>query len=197
MKLDEGQSAKSAPADDIEIRVAARLREARLARGLTLEQLAETSGVSRAMISRIELGHSSPTAGLLGRLCGGLGLAVSDLFREVETAPSPLARASEQPVWIDPATGYRRRSMTPPGSRIDIVHVSLPAGARVDYPATAYAAGERQIVVLKGELEFGNGDAVFRLQRGDCLRIPQRAASWYANPGAHNVEYLVVYDGAA
>ena len=49
-----------------------RLKAARQRHGLTLDALAERSGVSRAMISRVERGESSPTAALLVRL--GLSL---------------------------------------------------------------------------------------------------------------------------
>ena len=48
------------------------------------------------MISRVERRESSPTAAVLGRLCGGLGITLSSLFASVEPAASPLARASRQ-----------------------------------------------------------------------------------------------------
>src|SRR5436189_134393 len=50
-----------------------RVRGLRAARSLSLDDLAEKSGVSRAMLSRIERGESSPTAQLLNRVCAGLG----------------------------------------------------------------------------------------------------------------------------
>ena len=64
------------------MRLGRRLKATRLMRGLTLEQLAERSGVSRAMISRVERGESSPTAALLDRLCAGLGIVLSALFHD-------------------------------------------------------------------------------------------------------------------
>ena len=56
--------------DTLETKLAERLAAARAARGQTLDELAEASGVSRAMISRIERGESSPTAMVLGRQIG-------------------------------------------------------------------------------------------------------------------------------
>jgi len=180
--------------EGIDERLARRLREARAMRGQTLEQLAERSGVSRAMISRIERAESSPTAALLGRLCAGLDITISSLFVDLEAPPSPLIRRADQPVWRDPETGYVRRNVAPPGagSMQEIVHVRLPAGKRVDYPAAAYAESEHHILLLDGALEFGNGAEVYRLEPGDCLRVATAAPSWYRNPGQRAAEYLVL-----
>jgi transcriptional regulator with XRE-family HTH domain len=181
--------------DTPETRLAQRLAAARAARGLTLDELAAASGVSRAMISRIERAESSPTATVLGRLAGGLGVTLSSLFAEVEGRPAdPVARADRQPVWQDPETGYIRRNVTPPatGSPLDAVRVELPAGARVAYPASTYAQRDHHILVLSGRLRFGNGARVFDLGAGDCLWLPEVADSFYFNPGPGPAEYLVL-----
>jgi transcriptional regulator with XRE-family HTH domain len=180
--------------ETLDTRLAERLALARAARGQTLEELAQASGVSRAMISKIERGESSPTAMVLGRLAGGLGVTLSSLFAEVEGAVEPLARRDRQPSWRDPETGYLRRDVAPPGtgSPQDIVRVELPAGARVAYPAATYALRDHHILVLSGRLRFGNGTRVFDLEAGDCLWLPEVADSWYFNPGPAPAEYLVL-----
>jgi transcriptional regulator with XRE-family HTH domain len=65
---------------DFNQRVAARVRELRDQRGLSIESLAHRSGVSRAMISRIERAESSPTAVVLNKLSIGLGVLLPTLF---------------------------------------------------------------------------------------------------------------------
>ena len=60
--------------DPLESAIGERLRQLRIARNQTLDDLAGASGVSRAMISRIERGEASPTAQLLSRLCAALDL---------------------------------------------------------------------------------------------------------------------------
>lgn len=108
-------SAKAKPRiEAMDAKLAERLAAARAARGQTLDELAEASGVSRAMISKIERGESSPTAMVLGRLAAGLDVSLSSLFAEVEGPVEPLARADRQPVWRDPETGYIRRNVAPP-----------------------------------------------------------------------------------
>src|ERR1700686_4825074 len=105
----------------IEAHLASKLRAERESRGWTLADLAARSGVSRAMVSKIERGEASPTAALLGRLSAALGLTLSQLFAqsdELAGGDKPVAgkisRAADQPAWRDPETGFFRRSLTPP-----------------------------------------------------------------------------------
>src|SRR3954468_318807 len=109
--------------DDVDLAISARVKTLRNGAGLTLEELANRSGVSRAMISRIERAEASPTAALLARLSEALGLSLSAFFADDEPRSSPLSRRAEQKLWRDPHTGYLRRSVSPPGtpSRVDIV----------------------------------------------------------------------------
>ena len=188
-------SAKAKPRiEAMDAKLAERLAAARAARGQTLDELAEASGVSRAMISRIERGESSPTAMVLGRLAAGLDVSLSSLFAEVEGPVEPLAKVERQPVWRDPETGYIRRNVAPPGtgSSQEVVRVELPPGARVAYTAASYAQRDHHILLLSGRLRFGNGARVFDLEAGDCLWLPEVADSWYFNPGPGPAEYLVM-----
>ena len=54
----------------IDRRIAQRLRALRTERGWSLDELAQRSAVSRATLSRLENGEVSPTANVLGKLCG-------------------------------------------------------------------------------------------------------------------------------
>ncbi|MCO1917845.1 helix-turn-helix domain-containing protein [Pseudomonas aeruginosa] len=93
---------------DIDELIARRLAALRKERELTLAQLAERCAVSKAMISRIERNQSSPTASVLGRLAGGLGVALSELLGDAQAPAEPLCRRAQQEVWEDPARGGRR-----------------------------------------------------------------------------------------
>src|SRR5437764_12874143 len=97
--------------DEINARIAARVRGERAARRWSLDELAERAGVSKAMISRIERAEVSPTAALLGRLSGAYGITLSALLADHEERRGPLRRV-EQSVWRDPATGYVRRQVS-------------------------------------------------------------------------------------
>ncbi|MGF1623911.1 MAG: helix-turn-helix domain-containing protein [Alphaproteobacteria bacterium] len=178
--------------DDPTPRLAAGLRLEREARGWTLAELAQRSGVSKAMISKIERGAASPTAALLGRLSGAFGLSLSALIARAELRPGRLLRAADQPTWRDPATGYVRRHLSP-GSDLplDLVHVALPAGASVRFPASAYAFLRHQIWLISGRLDFVEGAVTHAMEPGDCLELGPPADCTYRAPGPEPAVYLV------
>src|SRR5947208_3599196 len=124
---------------DLNQRIAERVRELRAARGLSLDALASKSGVSRSMISLIERGESSPTAVVLEKLAAGLAVTLPSLFdAPAAAAPAPegpVARRDDQPQWQDPASGYVRRNVSPPGvpQPMQIVEVHFPPGGRVAF----------------------------------------------------------------
>jgi transcriptional regulator with XRE-family HTH domain len=166
--------------------LAARLRAEREGRGWSLSDLATRSGVSRAMISKVERAEASPTAALLGRLSGAFGLTVSALLARAEgdaSGAGRIMRVGAQPLWRDPATGYLRRTVTPPGAEPELVHVELPPQARVAYPAAAYAHLRGQCVwVLGGVVLFREGAVEHHLAAGDCLALGPPLDCEFHNP---------------
>jgi transcriptional regulator with XRE-family HTH domain len=180
-------------ADAAALRLAAQLRTEREARGWTIAELAERSGVSRAMISKAERAEASPTAALLGRLCAAFGLTLSALLARAEgLAGGAVIRAAAQPRWRDPETGYIRRAVSPPGAEPELVQVELPPGARVAYPAASYAPTRGHTIwVLEGELQFREGPQLHVLRAGDCLTLGPPADCAYENQSMAPVSYLV------
>jgi transcriptional regulator with XRE-family HTH domain len=179
---------------DIDIRIAARIRELRAERGMTLDGLAEAADVSRAMLSRIERGESSPTAHLLGKICNGLGVTLSALFAATELPASPLARRDDQPTWRDPASRYLRRNVSPAGtgSPVDITEIEFPAGASVAFDSPRLAGKDQHVWVLSGTLEMELGGELFRLETGDCLFRRLDRPVLFRNPTRRATRYVVI-----
>jgi transcriptional regulator with XRE-family HTH domain len=179
---------------DIDDRIAARIRELRAEQGLTLDALAEAADVSRAMLSRIERGQSSPTAHLLGKICNGLGVTLSALFAATETPASPLARRNHQPTWRDPASRYLRRNVSPAGtgSPVDITEIEFPAGASVAFDSQRLAGKDQHVWVLSGTLEMELGGDLFRLEVGDCLFMRFGWPVLFRNPTQRTTRYAVI-----
>ena len=169
------------------------VREARRQRGWSVQDLAERAGVSRSMVSKVEREQAQPTAALLGRLSGALGMTLTELVARAEGDGCSLARRAEQPVWTDPGTGYRRRAVSPPaGGATQLVEVELPPGASVPYPADSYRFVEHQILAVEGTLHFVEGSVEHRLEPGDCLQLGAPADCCYLNRGDKPCRYLVV-----
>jgi transcriptional regulator with XRE-family HTH domain len=179
---------------ELDNRLAARLASLRAERGWSLDALAERSGISRATLSRLERGETSPTASLLGRLCTAYGRTMSRLIAEAETEAPQCVRAADQIVWVDPETGFRRRSVSPPAAGLDaeLVEAVLPAGAMIDYAAPGVRGLEQHIWILDGTLELTMEDKLHRLQPGDCLRFRLFGPVRFAAPGPDDAHYALV-----
>ncbi len=80
-------------------------------------------------------GRMSPTAQLLNKVCGGLGITLSEFFAQAERPSSPLARFADQPSWRDPgkplsaAWRLRRRDH----HLAEIVEIEFPPGESVAF----------------------------------------------------------------
>lgn len=178
--------------DPLSASLAATLQAARLDQKLSANALAEMSGVSRAMIGKIERGEAQPTAVLLSRLSAALGMTLSELVARAEHGDRRLARKADQPTWTDPGTGYLRRAVSPStGGPLELVEVELPAGAEVSFPAHTYALTHHQIWVLDGHLRFREGDVEHELDAGDCLQLGTPLPCAYVNPTGESCRYLV------
>jgi transcriptional regulator with XRE-family HTH domain len=184
---------------DLNQRIAGRVRELRTAQGLSLDTLATKSGVSRSMISLIERGETSPTAVVLEKLAGGLGVMLAALFdtpaAAAEAPSGPIARRDDQLLWRDPASGYLRRNVSPPGvpQPMQIVEVRFPPGGRV-----AFETGGRdmrvhqQVWLLEGAIDVTVGAECHRLRVGDCLAMQLDRPTMFHNPTRKPARYAVV-----
>ncbi|MDG4879985.1 XRE family transcriptional regulator [Mesorhizobium sp. WSM4884] len=169
-----------------------RIRSERDLRGWSLTELAERSGVSKAMLSAMERGMTSSTAALLVRIASAFGMTLSTLIARAEMQGGGVSRKDEQQVWQDPATGYVRRHLSPASQMpLELIRVSLPAGAKVNFPAASYAFIKQQIWLIGGRLDFTEGDVVHRLEPGDCLALGAPSDCTFHAPGPEAAEYLV------
>lgn len=157
------------------------IKSDRLARGWSLARLAAASGVSKAMISRVERGESSPTAELLGKLSGAFELSMSSL----------IARSEAQ--WVDPGSGYVRRAIaTTPAFPVDVTEVSLPAGAKVEFPSSSYSFSSHLVWVIDGTLTLHIGSALHRILPRESIQISQPVNVRFENNTTESCRYLVL-----
>lgn len=178
---------------NLEQNLARRLTELRRARGWPLEELAEKTGISRATLSRIERGDTSPTANVLGRLAGAFGLSMAELFGAASGLVERHIPRASQPVWKDPETGFLRRALTPVagGYRGSVIEGTLPAGATVAYAAPPIPDLEHHLVLLEGSLRFTLGPDIYDLAPGDAMRFHLNAPNSYHASGDAPARYIL------
>lgn len=174
-------------------RIARRIATLRSERAWSLDQLASYTGISRATLSRIERGELSPTAEMLGTLCTAYGWTLSRLITEAEATTPNLVPAAVQVEWTDPASGYVRRVISPPGDglRGEMVEVRLPALARVSFSAPPTPALEHHLWMLHGTLDLEVDGSAYHLRAGDCLRYVLSGATHFANNGKREARYVI------
>ena len=183
---------KSSKEDSLNIRIGQKVKEEREKRGWSLTELADNSGVSRAMIHKIERGESSPTAVLLARLSGSFDMTISQLLAQTEVQTGTLVRHENQPVWQDPETGYLRRHVSPGEMPVDLVSVELPANTAVPMPAISYVSRRQLIWVIEGTLTFEAGSSTYEMAAGDCLELGDPADCVFRNKTTHGCRYAVI-----
>jgi transcriptional regulator with XRE-family HTH domain len=188
-------SAAVAGTQDINSRIAARVRSLRTELGLTLDTLAAKCGVSRSMLSLVERGESSPTAVVLEKIATGLGVPLASLFDDVAAAPNPISRRADRTPWRDPQSGYVRCNISPANfpSPLQIVAVEFPAGAKVSYETGAREVGiHQQIWVREGSMEVTVGRLTHRLSEDDCLAMQIDEPVTFRNRTKKTARYVVV-----
>ncbi|HEX2852299.1 MAG TPA: XRE family transcriptional regulator [Opitutaceae bacterium] len=180
---------------NINSRIASRVRGLRLGHNLSLDALAAKSEVSRSMLSLVERGESSPTAVVLEKIAAGLGVPLGSLFDNPAAPVNPLSRRGDRTPWRDPESGYVRCNISPANfpSPLQIVEVLLPAGARVAYETGARDATiHQQIWIQEGSIELTIGDTRHVLAKDDCLAMQLNEPTAFRNPTRKPARYLVV-----
>ena len=174
-----------------EIEIGARLRQARRDRGLTIDQLAQATGLTKGFLSQVERDLASTSVSSLMRICGALGLRVGDLLDEREE--SGLVRAAERPQLDFGGIGAEDRLLTPRSNRkLQAFHSTVGPGARSG-DATGYPTPtDAQLVhVTKGEFELTIGGATHRLRAGDSLTFGGREPRSWRNPSSSRTAELI------
>ncbi len=173
----------------------AQVRRLRDAADMTLEQLAQRSGVSRAMLSKVERGEKSPTIGIATRIAHALDASLSELIGGSDTRGKVVVmRRDRRPVFRDPETGFERHivSPAPGGTRVELLFHHLPAGASTGF-LPAYPLGtEKHVAVTEGELVVVIDGAEHRLGTGDALFFQANVDHRFDNRTAAPCGYFLV-----
>ena len=179
---------------DIDRLLAERLARLREEHRWSLDEVAARTGVSRSALSRLERAEVSPTAVMLNRLCAAYGRTMSQLLAEVESQAPLLVPAAGQTVWRDAASGFTRRSVSPPspGLRGELVEGVLEPGADLHYDGPAVPGLEQHLWLLDGALEVTVRAVTHEVRTGDCLRFRVWGPTRFRCPGPDAARYALV-----
>jgi transcriptional regulator with XRE-family HTH domain len=176
-------------------RIAENLRDRRRALGLSLDDLARSSGVSRAALSQIETCKTNPSLNVLWRVAVGLGIPIFDLIGQGRDAAS-LLRRTEGDLLRSPDGKFESRPLTRAGAGPGVEVYELRLAGHASHASEPHGAGTRElIVVLGGSLRMTVGPESYLLGLGDSLVFAADQAHVYENPGASEGRYhnVIVY----
>ena len=144
--------------------LAANLRRLRIARRLSLSELARATGMSKATLSSVESGRSNPTIETLAALGAALRVSLGELLEEPPAGEVRVVRASRD--------GAQPRAL----DRIDEAGVELAERAwqphQLEEPDPAAAGTRAGVYVLEGKLIAGPVERVTELATGDYASFP-------------------------
>ena len=173
-------------------RLGAAIRRARRDRDMTLEDLAEASGVSLAHISRLESGERQPSLDGLLRLAFGLGVPLEELFEEQEEPETgTVVRGGEAPVYE--GKGFRLQPLMPEAGPegISAVKVVYPADRVVDHELHEHE-GQEWLYMLEGRLRLTLGRERTVLEPGDAAFFDARLPHDFDVLSEEDAEVLMV-----
>ena len=191
----------ASPGDDVGAaelgrRVAENLRQRRKARGMSLDDLARASGVSRAALSQIETCKSNPTVGVLWRIAVGLAVPFAELIGAPRSGAVLLRRADSQV--LRSADGkFESRPLAPAGASPMVELYELHLAARSLHASEPHAPGTHEmIVVLSGGLRMRVDEETYELGAGDSIAFAADRPHSYENPAGSEARYhnVIVYE---
>jgi transcriptional regulator with XRE-family HTH domain len=151
--------------------LAANLRRLRIARHLSLSELARDTGMSKATLSGIENGRANPTVQTLTSLAQALGVSVAELLDEPLLGEVRISRASSAR-FIE-QDGLRRRpleSIAPAGTT-EIAEIAFAPHQQLELPPRPPGTRGR-VFVLAGQLTAGPVERISELAAGDYMAFP-------------------------
>ena len=159
-----------------------RLRQLRQINKLSLAALAESAGVTKLTLGKIERGEGNPTLSVIWKIANGLGVPFSTLLNQ-DMQPQ-LTRFNEQAEVTSPDGQFVAHAMTeiPEQCSFDVQIARIQPGNH--YVSQAHADGVIEIVsLMQGQLIVEVQDKHFTLAAMDCLRFCADRPHSYFNCG--------------
>jgi transcriptional regulator with XRE-family HTH domain len=179
--------------DSLTEAVARNLRRLRTRRGHSLERLAKLSGVSRAMLSQIELGKSVPTISLLWKVARALEVPFAALTNLADSPGTVVVRVASSKSLSSASGGFTSRALFPYDAprKTEFYELRLqPLGFEAAEP---HAPGTTEnLVVSAGEVEIEVAGVIYRLADGDAIFFEADVPHAYRNVGRGEARLFLV-----
>jgi len=173
-----------------EIPIGGRLRASRIAKGLTLGQIAAATGLTEGFVSKLERDQVSPSVASLVSVCDALGLRVGELF---DPPTSAIVRAGDG-ARINFGGQDAEEFLLSSGNQthIEVLHSKIAPGGSGGDELYQVNCEVEFVYVLDGQLEVVLGPERHLLNTGDAMTFRGRDAHTWNNPTQQPIEVLWV-----
>ncbi len=161
-------------------RLASNLRRLRIARHLSLSQLARDTSMSKATLSGIEGGRGNPTVDTLSVLADALGVPIAELLQEAPAGEVRIVRLAQKSPW-PPESGVGERvleNLPQLSGSLEVFELALAPHEVHRYKPRAEGSREA-VLVIQGKLIAGPVERISELGGGDYASFPTNAAYLY------------------
>jgi transcriptional regulator with XRE-family HTH domain len=171
------------------------LREARHARGSTLDEVATAAGFTKSFVSAVERGETSPSIGSLYRICAVLGVSMSSLFETMAAPDTNVVRRAEVKGTYFGGEGVVNYVLSPRSERrAQIIETRIDPGGSPGTELWSHPGELVMATVVEGSVEFRFGDRTSLLGAGDTIAYaPSEPHSW-RNPDAENAAVALFFE---
>jgi transcriptional regulator with XRE-family HTH domain len=166
------------------------LRHARLVRGLRLKDIADMSGYSESLISKIETDKTTPSLNTLHKLAQALGTTMGALFNADPTAARVVSRPSERLSMGVGEDGTETEMLVPFGSSKLIEAIIMRVHPGGHSGGLRHHQGEEVGYMTGGELIFSVDGKDYHLRKGDSFFFPSHLPHGFKNPGTEVAELI-------
>jgi rhodanese-related sulfurtransferase/transcriptional regulator with XRE-family HTH domain len=195
-------AAESAPAGEscampepgLDAAVGVNMRALREQKGLSLDQLARMTGMSRTLLGQIELGKTPASVSTVWRIAQAFDVHFSAMLSTPQPLTNQVLRGTGAKRLVSPDGRYSSRALYPLSEKPDAEFYELFLSAHSREDAQAHKPGTREnLIVTAGRLELKVGAQSFELEKGDAIVFTADVAHSYINPGSTDCwMYLVM-----
>lgn len=176
--------------------IASNIKKIRTKLKMTLQELADRTGLTKGYLSKVERSEKAPPYSTLSKIVGAMGLEITDVLK---ADPGPLhdlpiviakkeegsiIRESSQYVGYD----YEVLAAGKPGKNMEPFIIYVP----YEFTPTFEHEGEEFVYVLEGQIEFIYGDKTFFMAEGDHAYFESRIPHTGRSVGGKRAKLMVV-----
>lgn len=169
--------------DNLNLLIANNLKRIREERKLSLDKVADLTGVSKSMLGQIERGESNPTISTCWKMANGLKISFTDLINPHQSDIVVLRKKEVEPM-IEDDGRYKLYPFFPYESdrRFEMYSIEIEKGGHLN--AEAHREGtEEYLTVFQGQVTIKVNNEEFIINKGDSIRFKANKPHAYINSG--------------